>query len=79
MGVKLMVDFPDNGVAEVGQSSTTDGSAGESPSLTSAMTIARLLLLVKENQLATAVILFAAWQAGLFFEAWYTIQGMCSA
>jgi len=56
----------------------SDGSAGESP-VSSAMTIARLLLLVKENQLATAVILFAAWQAGVFVEAWMTIQGICAA
>lgn len=60
-------------------SSITDGSAGESPMVPSAMTMARLLLLVKENQLATAAILFAAWQAGLFIEAWYTIQGVCQA
>ncbi len=60
-----MLDIHD-GADEVGSSSTSDGSAGESTSLTSAMTMARLLLLVKENQLATAVLLFAAWQAGLF-------------
>lgn len=78
MGVITLASILDQGVDEVGNSSTSDGSAGESSSLTSAMTMARLLLLVKENQLATAVILFAAWQAGLFFEAWYTIQGMCS-
>ena len=75
-----MVD-PDRivpGGDEVAPSSTIDGSAGESP-VTSAMTMARLLLLVKENQLATAVVLFAAWQAGVFIEAWYTIQGICSA
>ena len=78
MGVRLLVEPQITGADEVGSSSTPDGSAGESTSLTSAMTMARLLLLVKENQLATAVILFAAWQAGLFFEAWYTIQGMCS-
>ena len=60
-------------------SSPTDGSAGESSLVPSAMTMARLLLLVKENQLATAAILFCAWQAGLFIEAWYTIQGVCSA
>lgn len=59
--------------------STTDGSAGESQVIPSAMTMARLLLLVKENQLATAAILFCAWQAGLFIEAWYTIQGVCQA
>ena len=41
------------------------------------MTMARLLLLVKENQLVTAAILFMAWQAGLFIEAWYAIQGVC--
>lgn len=40
--------------------------------------VARLLLLIKENQLATAVVLFFAWQAGLFIEAWMAIQGMCS-
>ena len=65
------------GADEVGTSSTIDGSAGESSSLTSAMTMARLLLLVKENQLVTAAILFMAWQAGLFIEAWYAIQGVC--
>lgn len=59
--------------------STTDGSAGESQVIPSAMTMARLLLLVKENQLLTAALLFAAWQAGVFIEAWYTIQGICSA
>lgn len=40
--------------------------------------VARLLLLVKENQLATAVVLFFAWQAGLFVEAWFAIQGICA-
>ena len=40
--------------------------------------VARVLLLIKENQLATAAILFFAWQAGVFVEAWMTIQGMCS-
>ena len=65
----------DDGIA----SSPTDGSAGESSMVPSAMTMARLLLLVKENQLATAAILFAAWQAGMFLEAWYAIQGVCSA
>ena len=60
-------------------SSPTDGSAGESQLVPSAMTMARLLLLVKENQLLTAAILFAAWQAGMFLEAWYAIQGVCSA
>lgn len=78
MGVITLASILDQGVDEVGNSSTSDGSAGESSSLTSAMTMARLLLLVKENQLATAVILFAAWQAGLFVEAWMTIQGMCA-
>ena len=71
------VEIP--GVDEVGTSSTIDGSAGESSSLTSAMTMARLLLLVKENQLLTAAVLFTAWQAGLFVEAWLTIQSMCPA
>lgn len=66
-----------NGGDEVATSSPTDDSAGESP-VTSAMTMARLLLLVKENQLATAIVLFAAWQAGVFMEAWMTIQGICS-
>jgi hypothetical protein len=42
------------------------------------MTMARLLLLVKENQLATAAVLFCAWQAGVFLEAWMAIQGICS-
>ena len=55
----------------------TDGSAGESPLVPSAMTMARLLLLVKENQLLTAAMLFAAWQAGVFLEAWYMVQGVC--
>lgn len=41
--------------------------------------VARLLLLIKENQLSTAVILFFAWQAGIFVEAWVTIQGVCNA
>ena len=63
--------------AEDGTSSTTDTVSGVSPLPSNAMTIARLLLLVKENQLTTAVILFAAWQAGIFFEIWYTIQGVC--
>lgn len=66
-----------NGADEVASSSPADGSAGES-SVTSAMTMARLLLLVKENQLATAAVLFCAWQAGIFMEAWLTIQGMCT-
>ena len=65
----------DDGIA----SSPTDGSAGESSMVPSAMTMARLLLLVKENQLLTAAVLFAAWQAGIFLEAWYTIQGVCNA
>lgn len=39
---------------------------------------ARLLFLVKENQLATAAILFFAWQAGLFMEAWFVVQGVCA-
>lgn len=74
-----MVEPKITGVDEVGTSSTIDGSAGESSSLTSAMTMARLLLLVKENQLLTAAVLFTAWQAGLFVEAWLTIQSMCPA
>lgn len=41
--------------------------------------VARVLLLIKENQLATAAVLFFAWQAGVFIEAWATIQGMCGA
>jgi len=39
---------------------------------------ARLLLLIKENQLATAAILFFAWQAGVFMEAWFVVQGVCA-
>ena len=65
--------------AEDGHSSTTDTSSGVSSLPSNAMTIARLLLLVKENQLLTAAILFMAWQAGIFFEAWYAIQGVCQA
>lgn len=42
-------------------------------------TYTRLLILVKENQLATAVMLFAAWQAGVFLEAWIAVQSMCGA
>lgn len=40
--------------------------------------VARVLLLIKENQLATAAVLFFAWQAGIFIEAWATIQGVCA-
>ena len=39
---------------------------------------ARLLFLVKENQLATAAVLFFAWQADLFMEAWFVVQGVCA-
>lgn len=62
---------------EDGHSSTTDTSSGVSSLPSNAMTMARLLLLIKENQLATAALLFLAWQMGLFVEAWYTIQGVC--
>ena len=41
--------------------------------------VARVLLLIKENQLATAAVLFFAWQAGVFIEAWAAVQGMCGA
>ncbi len=40
--------------------------------------VARVLLLIKENQLATAAILFFAWQAGIFMEAWFVVQGVCA-
>ena len=63
--------------AEDGNSSTTDTSSGVSSLPSNAMTIARLHLLVKDNQLIAAAILFMAWQAGIFFEIWYTIQGVC--
>ena len=39
---------------------------------------ARLLFLIKENQLATAAVLFFAWQAGVFIEAWSVVQGVCA-
>lgn len=57
-----------------------EAAASDNPSLTaSEMTqAARLLLLVKENQLATAAVLFFAWQAGIFMEAWFVIQGVCA-
>ena len=41
--------------------------------------VGRVLILVKENQLATAAILFFAWQAGVFLEAWIAVQSMCGA
>lgn len=40
--------------------------------------LAKIFLLIKENQLATAAILFAAWQAGLFIEAAIAVQGVCA-
>ena len=40
---------------------------------------ARVILLIKENQLATAAVLFCAWQAGIFIQAYATVQGMCGA
>lgn len=39
---------------------------------------ARVILLIKENQLATAAILFCAWQAGVFLQVATTMQGVCS-
>ena len=41
--------------------------------------LARVILLAKENQLATACLLFIAWQAGFALEAYTAITGMCGA
>jgi hypothetical protein len=40
--------------------------------------LVKIGLLIKENQLATALLLFAAWQAGLFIEAAVAVQGVCA-
>ena len=48
------------------------------PSASELTQAARLLLLIKENQLATAAVLFFAWQAGIFMEAWFVVQGVCA-
>lgn len=53
-------------------------SSNSVPDVSEMTQAARLLFLVKENQLATAAILFFAWQAGLFMEAWFVVQGVCA-
>lgn len=62
-----MVDSP-----EVPNSSESISSLGELTTWT------KLLCLVKENQLLTAAVLFAAWQAGLFLQAATAVQGVCA-
>lgn len=54
-------------------------SIADTSDVLEATQLARVLLLIKENQLATAAVLFFAWQAGIFIEAWSTVQGMCGA
>ena len=43
--------------------------------LDTSATVQKIVKLVKENQLATAVILFASWQLGLFVSAYDYVQG----
>lgn len=64
--------------ASEGQLPQQTDSVSTPPEFTLALpVVARLLVLVKENQLATAAILFVAWQMGIFLEAWIAIQGVC--
>lgn len=39
--------------------------------------VAQLMQLVKDNQLATAAVLFILWQAGAFVEAAAYVGGVC--
>lgn len=68
-----MVTKPSQSSGSTSQESEPDTSIPEELA-----PFAKIALLIKENQLATALILFAAWQAGLFIEAAVAVQGVCA-
>ena len=68
-----MVVNPSQPSEDTSQESVPDTSTSEDLA-----PVAKILLLIKENQLATALLLFAAWQAGLFIEAAVAVQGVCA-
>jgi hypothetical protein len=47
------------------------------PSATASLKLAQILLLIKNNQLLTAVIVFIAWQIGIVADATSYVGGMC--
>lgn len=68
----IVVDPVESSGASLQESESDTSSPGDLAPL------AKIILLIKENQLATAAILFAAWQAGLFIEAAIAVQGVCA-